>query len=127
MPARTAELVSFLDRRAGDGLRVVAEYDDSGFSLVYVRDDIEREEVSAVAEEVYRNLWHSGGEHSLVDDRLGRLTASVQLRERAVTIALRREDGGVFVSMERSVARNLDLFTQQCLEVLYGTRSPRSD
>jgi hypothetical protein len=111
-------LVRFLRRRAGSGLRVVGLYEDDRCRLEYRRDDLEETRVREMLAEIHRNLTTGGHDETLLRERLGSEAASVQLRESGVVLHLQNEQRGAIVSMERGVARNLDMFAQECLDVL---------
>ena len=118
MPTRAPDLVRFLRGRAGNGLRVVGLYAGDTCRLEYRRDDLDETRVREMLAEIHRNLTTGGNDETLLRDRLGPETASVQLRESGVVLHLQDEQRGAIVSMERGVARNLDLFAQECLDVL---------
>jgi hypothetical protein len=118
MPTRAPDLVRFLRGRAGNGLRVVGLYAGDTCRLEYRRDDLDETLVRKMLAEIHRNLTTGGNDETLLRDRLGPETASVQLRKSGVVLHLQDEQRGAIVSMERGVARNLDLFAQECLDVL---------
>ncbi|MFB6131373.1 MAG: hypothetical protein ABEJ28_11200 [Salinigranum sp.] len=122
MAERADRLVTFVRRRAGDGVRVVGTYADEAYELHYVRDDLEEERVRQALAQVHRNLTAGREDESLLRERLGSESASVQLRRDGVVLHLRSEGAGAILSLERGVARNLDMFSQQCLDVMYGSR-----
>lgn len=119
-------VVRYVRERAGDSLRVIAEYDRDGYEMAYLRDDLDREKVERRASVLHGYL--SGSDRSEPDEvttALGDPYASVQLRESAVIVNLVTEDrAGVLVSMETSVCRDLHGFVDECLARVDGGRRP---
>lgn len=113
-----ASLVRFVHGRAGKGLRVVGTYEDDEYDVEYLRRDLDEDRVRETLAEVHRNLTTGAHDESLLRDRLGPEAASVQLRASGVVLHLHDDHRGAIISMERDVARNLDMFAQECLEVL---------
>ncbi|MFC7045514.1 hypothetical protein ACFQH6_08970 [Halobacteriaceae archaeon GCM10025711] len=116
MPSADDPLVAFVRRRTGDLLRGVARYDDEGVELLYLREDIPREEARSRAREMYENLTGSTAESGRLRDELGHQYASLQLREGGVVLRLRSGLGrGVVISLESAAARRLDTFVRECM------------
>lgn len=122
----TGEIVQYVRGRAGESLRVVAEYDPDDFEIAYLRDDLGRKEVRRRTGVLHDYL--AGGDRGGPDEvtaTLGDPYASVQLRDRAVIVNLVTGDrAGVLVSMDTDVCQNLHGFVTECLARAEGTAAP---
>ena len=112
------ELVGYLSDRAGDALRVVCWYTSADWGTIYVRDDLDRARVEDRVDFVVHQL--SGRRRSsrppLAD--LGPEQAMVQVREDVVIIRFATDSGGILVSLDAAVARDLHAFVVECAEQL---------
>lgn len=112
------EFTEYLRERAGDSLRVISWYSDQSWGTLYVRDDLDRDVIERRVEFV-SNV--SLSENSTVEtDPLGELgeqQAMVQVRQKAVIIRFPMNGrGGLFVSLDAEVARDLHKFVLECSE-----------
>lgn len=116
------DLVDYLQYRADDALRVISWYSDDDWGTLYVRDDLDRVEVEERIDFVATKLSTPGRnreEHPLAP--LGEEQAMVQVRENAVIIRFSmEEEGGILVSLDTEVARDLHGFVVECSEKLQG-------
>ena len=113
------ELVTFMKDVAGEHLRGVLAYDENGFDVVYIREDI---------------MQNRSGDASLADDlpvihdlamaeerlpaevsSFGRYHATVRVFEQAVLVQLVvGESRGFGISLDPAAARQLSNFVQRC-------------
>lgn len=116
------ELLEYLQTRAGDALRVISWYSDDDWGTLFVRDDLDRDNVEDRVD--YSSHQLSNRRRSWRGDPLAELgdeQAMVQVREKAVIIHFPMEgEGGIFVSLDTDVARDLHGFVVDCAEKLAG-------
>lgn len=110
-------LVSFVERRAGDTLRAIAEYDNTEFELLYRRDDLPRSEITTRVETIHENItwaWNPSDDDVIAE--LGEKRATVQVRKDAVIIHLLEDvHQGYLIGLDPDAARNLTTFLGECL------------
>lgn len=114
------DLTEFLIERAGNTLRCVARFAETEYVLVYVRDDIEERPLESRVREVHSNV-HRGGVrgNTALRAELGPVQASLQLRDEAVILYFPGDDGqGVLVSLEPVAASQLQMFVEECLQLM---------
>lgn len=111
-------LVSFVQRRAGESLRAIAEYETADLDLLYYRDDLPKTEITERVDTIHDNItwaWNPGDEE--VVSKLGAKRATVQVREEAVVIhLLKGVNHGYLIGLEPGAARNLTTFLGECLD-----------
>lgn len=116
-----AELVDYLERRAGDSLRTVSAYDREGVEFEYVRGDIDREQLEERAAPVLEEVLMGSAADGVVEAHIGRRYASMHLRERALIINIPVGAGeGVGITLEPEAGRNLTTFVKRCEELVHG-------
>lgn len=121
-----SQLVPFLEDRAGDALRFVAEYNSVGYEIVYLNDKLDQTCVNERLGTIYSNL--SGVKDESIDQHtmqseLGTRYATLQMHDRAVIINVPLEERGVLISLDPEVTRNISNFVVQCRQRL-GQQSP---
>jgi hypothetical protein len=114
------ELLQLVRSRAGDAFRAAVAYDESGWSMLYVRDDVAtadlRDALDPLAERTRNRRPVVTPE---VYDEIGETQATVELHEKAALIHLRETDNtGVTVSLDRDIAQGLGQFVNRCNGVL---------
>lgn len=111
-------LVAFVEERAGETLRVIAEVEQPEYTVHYRRDDLQREAVVERMDRIHakRTVARNAGS----DDGLagvGETRATVEIREEAVVVHLLVEpDRRYVLEFEHSAARNLTSFLGKCFE-----------
>lgn len=101
----------------GEALRAVATYDERGYELAYLRDDVARRYSEAELEAVFEELALSGHDRSHLESifRAGRIECSILGFEDAVMFHFATDGGaGRFVTVDRDVAFDLDAFVRAC-------------
>lgn len=110
-------LVSFVERRAGESLRAVAEYDHADVELLYYRDDLNRTTITDRVATIHDNItWAWNPSENTVVSELGEKRATLQIREEAVVIHLLEDvKHGYLIGLDPDAARNLTTFLGECL------------
>ena len=110
-------LVPFVEQRAGESLRAIAEYGKTDVDLIYYRDDLPKTEVSKRVNTIHNNItwaWNPGDDE--IVSELGVKRATLQVREEAVIIHLLEEvNHGYLIGLEPDAARDLTTFLGECL------------
>jgi hypothetical protein len=108
-------------REVGDGsVRVIAEYDDEGYDVRYVRDDVEAK-LQDVAEEIHDELVMQGMGKEYLEElfQAGNLHCSVHRFDEVTAFHFSEEEfTGLFVSIDSSSDIPLATFTDTCRDVL---------
>lgn len=117
---RYQELLQLVRDRAGDAFRAAVAYDESGWSVLYIREDVAtpdlRDALDQLAERTRNRQPVVTPE---VYDEIGETQATVELHEKAALIHLRETDNtGVTVSLDRDIAQGLGQFVNRCNGVL---------
>lgn len=115
-----AQFLEFAQEGHGDTLRAVEWYRDDEAELIYLRDDLDLEEVQRRADEVHKNLTGvaESSEGQELDD-LGDELATMSLRDDAVLVHLPvNPNYGVVFSLDTAAARSLHQFINECRETL---------
>jgi hypothetical protein len=111
-------LVAFVEERAGETLRVVAEIEQPDYTVHYRRSDLQRDEVTDRMDRIHGEgtvAWNMGTGDALAG--VGEKRATVEIREEAVIVHLLVETGRRYVlEFEHSAARNLTSFLGECFE-----------
>jgi hypothetical protein len=127
------ELVDYVKDRAGGTLRVVNWYTEDDYGTLYIREDLDPEEVEKRVRAVSDRLTTvPTSETNEPLDALGDKKATVQVRENVVILHFPTDkEEGILVSLEDDAARDLHRFVKECVDRLDGdrisTRSPASD
>jgi hypothetical protein len=112
------ELVAFVEERAGEALRVIAEIEQPDYTVHHRRDDLRRDAVVERMNRIHGErtvAWNMGTGDALAG--VGEKRASVEIREEAVIVHLLVENGRRYVlEFEHSAARNLTSFLGECFE-----------
>jgi hypothetical protein len=111
-------LVTYVEQQAGEYLRTVALYDDSGFEILYRRDDLGEARVTNRVQMVYDNItWDWNPDDDGLSTELGATQATLQVRNEAIIIQLVTGDTeGYLISLAPGAARNLTTFLKKCLD-----------
>lgn len=114
MPAE--RLTEYLQRRAGDFLRGVVEYDADSYEIYYLRDDLDqdtfRQRVEHAHDGIIQHPSRETGEESF-----GEAYATLSVREYAVVLNLRwTPTDGMLVGLEPEAASDLVDFIHESLE-----------
>lgn len=118
-------LLSYLRRRAGDTLRVVAHYDAEGVDLDYVRDDLDRETAETTVADIHSRLTGRSESAGELRQEFGRRYISLQLRDEAVFLHFPTEaDAGRIVTLETEAARQLTSFVAECSKRVFPKTAP---
>lgn len=117
------ELVEFMKDVAGEHLRGVLAYDENGFDMVYVREDVVQSRTTDASLAGELPIIH---DLALTEERLpaevssfGRYHATVRVFDDAVLIQLvTGEMQGYGISLDPAAARQLNQFVQRCTTFL---------
>jgi hypothetical protein len=104
----------------GDSIRVIAEYDDEGYDVQYVRDDVESK-LQLVADEIHNELVMQGMGKEYLEElfQAGELRCSVHRLDEVTTFHyIDEEFTGVFVSIDSDADVPLATFSDACRGVL---------
>jgi hypothetical protein len=111
-------LAAFVEERAGDTVRVIAELEQPDYTVHYRREDIQRDEVIDRMNRIHGEqtvAWNMGSDDVLTG--VGENRATVEIREEAVIVHLLVEPARRYViEFEHSAARNLTSFLGECFE-----------
>jgi hypothetical protein len=120
-----SELTVFVERRAGEYLRAVGEYDSIETDLHYIRDDLDETEIVERLEHIHDHItWSWSPQNDALDAELGPKTASVQIRREAVIIHFPISgDRGVLIGLEPGAATDLTTFIGNCLEYIQDVQA----
>jgi len=114
-------LLELIRSRAGDAFRGALRYDADGFTTLYVRDDVKRDELrDALPTVAQRVRDHEPIVPEGVYPGLGRTQATVELHEDVALVHFSPEatgGRGLVVSLDRDVAQGLGSFVEKCLAV----------
>jgi hypothetical protein len=128
MPTESAQrLTTYCRERAGEDLRSVVEYNDDGYVVAYLREDLqtqyngdEFDDLVQQAQEVHKQLVAAGGTGS----PLGNAQATVHYFEHAFVIQLVvDEQQGYFATFNSSVGQTLGAFITDCLKRVHSADS----
>ena len=104
----------------GDPVRVIAGYDDEGYDVQYVRDDVETK-LRNVAEEIHDELVIQGMGREYLEElfQAGELHCSVHRFDDVTAFHFIDEQfTGLFVSVDSAADVPLATFTDTCRDVL---------
>jgi len=110
------ELVAELQQQAGDALRVVAEYDRTGYEIRYARGDVEAR-LADRADDIHENLVLEGISRSHLEDlfEAGDLHCSMHRFDEVTAFHFAEaEYTGLFVSIDSDADIPLASFTDTC-------------
>jgi len=112
--------VRLVEEQAGENFRSAFRYDEDDWSALYVRDDLATADLQQVVPGLARRAREA---EPLVREQdyegLGPQRASISLHSEAVLIHFREgEAGGVIVTLDKDVARNLADFVARCEDIL---------
>lgn len=113
------ELLSYLEQQAGDNLRGVAEYDEEETKVLYLRRNIRHERLKTEVDEMVDRLRPESSKAETNAFPLGELKVTVRRFEDAIIMHFPGgESQGVVVALDPDVARNLNRFTSECLQLI---------
>jgi hypothetical protein len=103
-------IVSALREEVGDGLRAVAWFDVEDYEILYFRDDIDAKHDEEAIEDVYQEqLFEVLNEDYRIDlFDVGDVEGTVYLYEQAYVLRYLSDDGGLFISVDRTDDVDLD-------------------
>lgn len=111
-------LAAFVEERAGETVRVIAEIEEVDYTVHYRREDLQRDAVVERLDRIHGErtvAWNMGGDDVLAG--VGEKRATVEIREEAVIVHLLVETGRRYViEFEHSAARHLTSFLGECFE-----------
>ena len=103
-----------------DSVRVIAEYDDAGYDVQYVRDDVEAK-MQTVAEEIHDELVIQGMGREYLEQlfEAGELHCSMHRFDEVTTFHFLDERfTGLFASVDSGADVRLATFADRCRELL---------
>jgi len=112
-------LVRFLEREAGKHLRGALVYDEDGYEMLFLRDDIRRVRLRSEVDEIVGLLRDSSKGVEEGTFPFGDFHGSVRCFEEATFLHFPLDDGGVAVSLDPGAARDLNTFAGACLEHIH--------
>jgi hypothetical protein len=112
-------LVAFLERKAGEHLRGALVYDDDGYEVLYLRDDLRRTRRRSEVDGIVERLHDSSKGIEEAAFPFGDFHGSVRCFEEATFLHFPLDDGGVAVSLDPGAARDLNTFAGECLDHVY--------
>lgn len=111
-------LVGFVEERAGDALRVIAEVEQTEYAVHYRRDDLRPDQVIERLDRIHderTTTWSQGSDDGLPG--VGEKRGSVEIRDEAVILHLLvKPERRYVIEFEHSAARNLTSFLGKCFE-----------
>lgn len=114
----TQELVESIRERTGDGLRLVAIYDEDDYEAIHVRDGL-ASRLEELGSQVHRDLVLQGIGRQHVEEMFegGKLRSTIQHFDDLTVFYLSTGDySGVFVSVDADVDLSVTTFTDLCME-----------
>ncbi|WP_424019640.1 hypothetical protein ACOZ4N_09255 [Halorientalis pallida] len=116
------ELLQLVRDRAGDAFRAAIAYDESDWSVLYIREDVATPDLrDALDPLTERTRIRDPVVTPDLYDEIGETQAAVELHEKAALIHFREtSDHGVVVSLDREIAQGLGNFVNRCKGVLSG-------
>ena len=117
------DLLQLVRGRAGEAFRAAVKYDQDGWTMLYIRDDVATQELRDALDAILDRVRSSDPfVEPDVYQQIGETQATVELHERAALIHLREtSDQGVVVSLDRDIAPGLGQFVNRCNSVLDGS------
>jgi hypothetical protein len=113
MPA--AELLAYLDDRAGDYHRGTVRYNAEETKILYLRDDLKKSRLSSEVDRMLRRLRPEATSKEKQAFPFGDLHATARLFDEAIILHFPTgTNRGVVVSLEPETARQLNTFIGEC-------------
>jgi hypothetical protein len=113
MPA--AELLAYLDDRAGDHHRGTARYNAEDTKILYLRDDLKKTRLSSEVDRMLRRLRPESSPKEEQSFPFGDLHATARLFDEAIILHFPTgTNRGIVVSLEPETARQLNTFIGEC-------------
>jgi hypothetical protein len=113
-------LVRFLKREAGEYLRGALLYDDDGYEMLYLRNDLQRVRLRSEVDTIVSRLREGSKASEEETFPFGEFHGSVRCFEDATLLHFPMNGGGVAVSLDPGAARNLNTFAGECLEQIHA-------
>lgn len=111
------ELVEFLQRQAADHLRGVVRYHGDATDTLYLREDIRAERLQSQIDRMIRRLRPEADPDEERAFPFGDLYVTVRRFEEAIIMHFPTgSDRGIVVALKPDVARDLNMFTRECLK-----------
>lgn len=120
MASYSEDDIETIRKVAGDSLRVIAEYDQEGYDMQYIRDDVEAK-IGTVAEEIHEELVIRGIGRGHLEQlfQAGNLNCAVhRLDEVTAFHFIDEEFTGLFVSIDSDADIPLVTFADTCRDTL---------
>lgn len=124
MPRNAAQnLIRYLERRAGSHLRAAAFYTESDYSILYIKDDVDRKyserEFERIADRMRSDIRPHRAEQTF---ELGEFNCSLWAFEKGVVIHFPQGSSkGTIITLEPEAARQFKDFIGDCAERIYHT------
>lgn len=114
-------LSTYLNERIGDLLRGVAHYQEDGFTVVYLREDIQETRHREEVNKMLQRIRHEGTAEEEQSFPFGHLHATLRVFDETIFMHFPIENQtGVVVALEPEVARSLNSFVGDCLDHVYN-------
>lgn len=116
MPSQPDQFTEFLQRQAGETLRLVVEFTADEYTVEYVREDVAQQysnqEFGSIIDDARK---HAGLTHSdVVLEAAGELYCQVICFEAVVALVFPRGRGHTLVTLDPMAAQNLHTFATAC-------------
>lgn len=112
-------LLGLLERHAGSNLQAAAEIDAGESELLYRRESLDERDVRAALAEVDADLSVGEKRSRALDQSIGDVRATLQLRRKGVLVVIENDDHRTLILLDRTAARSLDLFVRECATAMY--------
>lgn len=115
-PSDPGEIVDSLQSEIGEALRVVAGYDDDGYDVFYLREDVEPK-LAERADEIHGELVLQGIGRGYLEDLFaaGELHCSMHRFDEITAFHFVDEElSGLFVSVDTDANVRLSTFAETC-------------
>ena len=113
-------LSAYLNNRVDDLLRGVAHYQQDGFEVVYLRDDIQERRHREEVDKMLTRIKQEGTAEEEQSFPFGHLHATLRIFDETIFMHFPIENQtGVVVALEPEVARSLNSFVGDCLDHIY--------
>ena len=120
MSSEPGRFTEFVQRQAGETLRLVVRFTDDSSTVEYVREDVaqrySKDEFDDIVEDARTYAGHSHSD--VVKEAAGDLYCQVICFEHVVALVFPRDRGNTLVTMDPAAAQNLHEFASACEEFL---------
>jgi hypothetical protein len=115
------QITRFLRRRVGESLRSVTFVDSDGYTLQYVRDDVDAQYSDALLQSIFRDLEAEAKRSAMEEQQyqLGQLGCTVRCFAEGLVLLFPRDDSrNLVMSMDAEAAPRLHSFVRDCRQEL---------